>query len=315
MQFRRLGKTELQVSVMGLGSGGSSQLGQRYRLPRSEVSCLVRRALDLGINLIDTAPAYRESEAMLGEALIGAPRDSYVLSTKFQPMLAAGDLQRPEALRHSLEQSLRRLRTDHVDVLFLHGVPPASYRQVVERFAEPLAAVRRDGLARHAGISEQYGHDHGHEMARLAIDENLFDVLMVGCNVLSPAAALDLLPLALARDIGVVIMCSVRRVIADPALLRDVIRQWVQEGLLARDAVAEQAPLDWLLGPGVESLPAASYKFVAAQPGVASVLTGAANLNHLEANVRAIVGSPLPADKTRRLLDLFAPVGRNVEPS
>lgn len=82
MEYRRLGRTNLDVSLLGLGSGGPSQLGQRSGVPESEVYTLVDTALGLGINLIDTAAAYRESEAILGRALKGKPRESYVVCTK-----------------------------------------------------------------------------------------------------------------------------------------------------------------------------------------------------------------------------------------
>jgi len=86
---------------------------------------------------------------------------------------------------------------------------------------------------------------------------------------------------------------------------------WKAEGLLPADAVPDDAPLDWLLGPGVESLTDAAYKFAVAQPGVSTVLTGSANPEHLAANARAIDGPPLPPGKVQRLLELFGPVHRS----
>ena len=89
MEYRRFGRTGLSVSVMGLGSGGPSQLGQGSGVPEAEAAGVVRRALDLGINLIDTAADYRESEAILGRALRGVPRERYILCTKFSPVRRA----------------------------------------------------------------------------------------------------------------------------------------------------------------------------------------------------------------------------------
>src|SRR6266536_3264810 len=128
MQYRRFGRTGLQVSIMGLGSGGPSQLGQSSGVPEEDAHRVVRRALDLGINLIDTAADYRDSEAILGRALRGVPRDSYVLCTKFNPVRGrTADPADESALKSeqdfldSLERSLQRLGTDHVDLLELHG--------------------------------------------------------------------------------------------------------------------------------------------------------------------------------------------------
>lgn len=311
MQYRRLGRTGLSVSVAGLGTGGDSKLGQRDSLPREGVVRLVRRALDLGINLIDTAAAYGDSEELLGHALEGVPRTSYVLSTKFQPF-KGGTLRSAEELRRSLDESLRRLRTDAVDVFYLHGVPPERYPECVEAYGETLEGLRRSGAVRFLGVSEQYSRDHEHRMLAAAAEDGRFDVAMVGYNVLSPAAATHAFSAAQRRDMGIVIMCAVRKVIAHPDLLSATVRAWKGEGLLAADAVPDEAPLDWLLGPGVESVTAAAYQFAADHPAVGSVLTGTSNVDHLESNVRAILGSPLPPDKVQRARELFAPVGRNV---
>ena len=88
MQYRRFGRTGLRVSVVGLGSGGPSQLGQKSGVPAAAAIRVVRRALDLGINLLDTSASYGESEAILGRALREVPRDGYVLATKFHPAVA-----------------------------------------------------------------------------------------------------------------------------------------------------------------------------------------------------------------------------------
>ena len=70
MHYRTLGRTGLNVLLLGLGSGGASRLGQRYKLPASESERLVRHALDAGVNFIDTAPGYGRSEELLGQSLI-----------------------------------------------------------------------------------------------------------------------------------------------------------------------------------------------------------------------------------------------------
>src|SRR5438477_11529852 len=116
MQYRTLGRTGWRVSILGLGSGGASMLGQRYELPASEGGRLVRPALDAGVNMIETAPGYGNSEAILGQALKDVPRDQYFLSTKFQPHATRETLYTPADLRASLEHSLEALRTDSVDV-------------------------------------------------------------------------------------------------------------------------------------------------------------------------------------------------------
>ena len=77
MEYRRLGRTGLNVSMLSLGSGGPNRFGQSRYTPRNGILRLVRHALELGINFFDTASSYGQSESMLGKALQGIPRDSY----------------------------------------------------------------------------------------------------------------------------------------------------------------------------------------------------------------------------------------------
>ena len=85
MEHRRMGRTGLDVSVLSLGTGGARQLGQKAGMSQTEQTRFVRRALDLGVNFIDTSSDYGESEVILGKALKGVPRDSYYLCTKWPP--------------------------------------------------------------------------------------------------------------------------------------------------------------------------------------------------------------------------------------
>ncbi|MCY4352872.1 MAG: aldo/keto reductase, partial [Gemmatimonadetes bacterium] len=79
MEYRILGRTGLKVSIIGIGGGGPTQMGQKTGVDQAGVNRLVQRALDLGINFFDTAAAYGESETILGNALKGVPRDDYIL--------------------------------------------------------------------------------------------------------------------------------------------------------------------------------------------------------------------------------------------
>jgi L-galactose dehydrogenase len=269
----------------------------------------VRRALDLGINFVDTAPAYADSETVIGDALVGVPRESYVLCTKFSPTRGNPG---PGALRASLDASLRRLRCEYVDVLYFHGLAPATFDATLDTFLDELRQAQADGLTRFIGMTEQYEVDLAHAALERALTLDLFDVVMLGHNLLSPSGLVTVLPLAQQKNVGVVVMCAVRTVITTPEMLEETLRQWKDEGALPRDAVPDTAPLDWVLGPGRESLADAAYKFAAESPAVSTVLTGTANIAHLEANVRAILGPPLPAEISQRLRDTFIPARRNV---
>ena len=308
MQYRRFGRTGLRVSVVGLGSGGPSQLGQLSGVPAAAAIRVVRRALDLGINLLDTSASYGESEAILGRALRDVPRDRYVLATKFHPAVhEAGKLTlRPAgALTQSLERSLQLLGVDYVDVFQFHGVAPQAYRPAMERFLPEVRRAQEQGKFRFLGISEVYVNDGPHAMLRAALADNHFDTIMVGYNLLAPGAERLVFPAAQRHDVGVMIMFAVRRALSRPDYLVEIIARLKDRGLLAPDAVPDDDPLGWLVHDGIESVTSAAYKFAAAHPTVSSVLSGTANIGHLEDNVRSVLGSPLPAADRVRVLDLF----------
>jgi L-galactose dehydrogenase len=309
MEHRPLGKTGLSVSLLGLGSGGRSKLGQAAGSGQAEVTAVVRRALDRGVNIIDTAPQYSRSEELLGGALTGVDRDTYVLCTKFQPV-REGELQPAQALRDSLQRSLTRLRTDHLEVFYLHAVYPAEYTAVTERFLPELERAKRDGLIRHIGITETFQYDEEHLSLRRALELGGFEVMMVGHNLLSPSPAMHVLPLAEQAGVGVVVMCAVRGVLLDPNRVRQVVRGWKDIGALAEDAVPDDEPLAALLGEYVGDVTAAAYRFAADHPAVSTVLTGTGNPAHLDHNAAAIAAGPLPATVVRRLYDVFGPVSR-----
>src|SRR5688500_18586173 len=168
MEYRRFGRTGLQVSVMGLGTGGPSRLGQRSGVAEPEAIKTVHRALDMGINLIDTAANYTGSEAILGRALKGIRRDRFILCTKFGPSSredgGGAGLKDESAMATSLERSLQDLGLEHVDVFQLHGVSPDSYEAARDRFLPIARTLQEQGKTRFIGITETFGpRDDHHE--------------------------------------------------------------------------------------------------------------------------------------------------------
>jgi aryl-alcohol dehydrogenase-like predicted oxidoreductase len=315
MEYRRFGRTNLEVSVVGLGTGGPSQLGQKTGVPETDVHRLIAEALDLGINLIDTAAAYGESETILGRALKGTERDRYVLCTKSSDVVKDGDGSRPrtaEELVASVENSLRRLQTDMIDVFQLHAVLPETYDHARDVLVPALQRLRDEGKIRFIGITESFAKDPAREVLRRATEDDLFDTMLVGYNLLTPGPEDDVLPLAEDRDMGVIVMCAVRRKIARQADLEAVIGGLKADGSIAQDAVPDERPLDWLVKGDVTHVTDAAYKYVANSPHVDCVLSGTANVEHLKQNVTAMLGEPLPAEDRARLKAIFGPVGRKL---
>src|ERR1044071_6901523 len=123
MDYTTLGRTGLKVSVAGLGCGGPSRLGMRSGGGgEANAIAIIREAIDLGVNFIDTAENYR-TEGVVGKAIAGIPRDRVVISTK-KTLPAREDYNLEKEFQRGVEQSLKLLGTDYIDIYHLHGVEP-----------------------------------------------------------------------------------------------------------------------------------------------------------------------------------------------
>ena len=208
MDYRRLGRTELQVSALALGTVelgldyGIAAPGEFGRPSLAEAISLVHRALDAGINLIDTARAYGESEAVLGRALRDR-RSAALLATKVRTQRDDGTTPVGAELRQhmqqSLDTSLRQLQTDYVDIWQIHNVDAALLEQR-DLLAEVFATARRQGKLRAVG-----GSTYGADLPLAALGTGLFDMLQVTYSVFDQRLAEQVLPAAAAHDIGIVV--------------------------------------------------------------------------------------------------------------
>lgn len=158
MKTRTLGRSNLRVSALGLGCMGISAGYYGQPGDRGTMLSLIRAAVDCGVTFFDTAEVYGPftNEELVGEAL-SAVRDRVVLATKFGFNLAAdgtrlgGTNSRPEHIREVAQASLRRLKTDVIDVFYQHRVDP---NVPIEEVAGPLKELIREGLVRHFGLSD-----------------------------------------------------------------------------------------------------------------------------------------------------------------
>ena len=270
MEYTTLGRTGMRVSIAGLGCGGHSRLGIATGKTEAESIAIVRTALDLGINMIDTAEVYG-TETLVGKALEAVSRDQVVISTKKIP--PPSDHSDPVGeLKRGLEQSLQRLRTDYVDIYFLHGVYPQHYRYAYETFVPALQRMREEGKVRAVGITEAFIHDPQHRMLQHALEASCWDVMMVGFSLLNPAARARVFPLTQKQNIGVLEMFAVRRALSQPAALQALLAELRKSGQLAADVCTGENPLGFLTeGSKAATLPEAAYRFCRYEPGIHTV--------------------------------------------
>ena len=310
MEYHTLGRTGLKVSLASFGTGGPSQFGQNKGLEQRQQTALVRRCIELGVNLFDTHEGYGESERILGEALRGVPRDSYHLVTKWSHHSGGGAGRNAAAFAESLERSLERLNTDYVDVMMIHGPLADEYDSVVERFVPTLERLQQQGKARFKGFSTRYIADPAQEIVPHALRRNpeLWDVVMLKYGILNQIMAKEALPLASHHGIGVLNMASVRIKLPVPALLKELIAEWKDKEYISRNSVPDSDPLGWLVRGNVDSVVSAAYKFAADHPAVGSVITGTSSMEHLEANIAALEEPRLPDGDSARLRSLFGDI-------
>lgn len=308
MQYTQLGQTGLTVSVAGLGTGGNSRIGQGTGRPMADSIALVRAARDLGVTFFDTAEAYG-TEEILGQAFSPLERQSVVVSTKSRisrNLVQGGEPLTAQDVVANLDASLKRLKTDYVDVFMLHGVPPRSYDYARDVLLPALLKERDKGKARHIGLSETAPNDPDHTMVGRALEEPAWGVVMLAYHMLHQGARRTLLPKAKAQGVGTLMMFVVRNIFSKPGLLRETVAKLVADGRLPAEYAAKGNPLDFLMHPaGAASLTDAAYRFVRHEPGCDVVLFGTSSTAHMKSNVASILAPPLPSADLARLFDVF----------
>ena len=305
MEYTTLGRTGLKVSVAGLGCGGPSRLGLRNNADsEAGAVALVRQAIELGVNFLDTAQSYG-TEPVVGKAIAELPREELVISTK--KTLPPADRGNPEdEVVKGLDQSLKLIGTDYIDIYHLHGVEPKDYVFAKERLMPAMRRLRDQGKIRFIGVTEGFATDSAHRMLQESLREDMWDVVMVGFNLLNPSARKNVFPLTASNRVGVLNMFAVRRALSQPDRLRSLCGELLEKGIIPRDAVDADDPLGFLLEEGVAAtLSEAAYRFCRHEPAVDIVLTGTGNPEHLKANIEAILKPALPQQTLGRLEKVF----------
>lgn len=295
MKYRKLGRTNLEVSEIGLGTWafGNNVYGG---VAEKEGIATIHEAIDLGVNLFDTAPQYGTAEQdgvaeiVLGKALKGK-RDKVHISTKFgrNPTIKKGASQfYKKRVIASVEESLTRLQTDYLDVLFFHS--PFSSDEINEDVWEGLAEVKKAGKVRFVGHSiSMFPQTQG--MARKWAAAGQIDLVQVVLSMMNREAQILIEDLK-KYPIGVV----ARECLANGFLSGSIKKDTVfQEGTLnARytraeimERVQQVDDFSYLIRKDVTNMPQAALRWVLDQAGVSTVLSGAKNIQELRGAVSA----------------------------
>ncbi len=280
MEYRQLGKTGLKVSSLSLGTVelgleyGIKKAGQLNQPGRENAMRIIHRAVDLGINLFDTAPNYGTSEKLLGDA-VGHIQKCIIATKVSVPQnngtALTGTVMR-DTMNDSIDKSLRMLQRETLDIVQIHN---ATEEMINEgEVTEILLKARQSGKIRFLGASV-----YGEAAARAVIEQGSYDVLQVAYSLLDQRMGKNILPLARASETGIM---------NRSALLKGVLTaraQFLPDELqalrYATERIIERFSTSW------ERLPETALKFCLSSGLAHSVLVGVNSSEELEDAVRA----------------------------
>ena len=304
MDYTTLGRTGLKVSVAGLGTGGGSRLGTQTGKSAAQSAALIHVALDIGVNVIDTGHNYG-TEGIVGAALKSVPREQVILCTKYHDV-RMGARATPQEVVAGLDESLRALGTDYIDIFYVHSVRPPNYGFTLSSTVPALLREKDKGKFRFLGFTESGPPDPEHEMAARAIIDDAVDVLMVAFSMLQQNARDMVFPGTRAQQIGVVCMYAVRNILSFPGRLQSAMKELAAEHKVPQWLADRDQPLDFLVHEaGARDVIDAAYRYIRHEPGVDVTLFGTGDMEHLKSNIASLTRPPLPAADRAKLSELF----------
>lgn len=309
MRYQTLGRTGLKVSIAGLGCGGHSRLGTAYGKDLNHAASIVRLAVELGVNYIDTAESYK-TEPAVALALKDLDRDKLVLSTK-AGLWTDDDAPMPtaDAFIAKLDRSLQTLGVETIDVYHVHALAEHQIDYALSDILPALENAKKQGKIRFLAVSEVFHHDPGHATLPALMDRtDAFDVFMVGLNALNFSARRRVLPMTIERNIGVEVMFAVRKALTQPEHLRKTVADLIASGQVDAGDVDTDDPLGFLIDDQTPTVMDAGYRFCAHEPGCHTVLFGTGNAEHLRDNIASLNKPPLSAEKLAQLNTVFGRV-------
>jgi aryl-alcohol dehydrogenase-like predicted oxidoreductase len=288
MEKRRLGRTNLDVTVLGFGGAGIAG-GDLENIRK-----VLNSALDAGINVIDTAECYEGSEESIGKA-ISKRRAEFFLFTKCGHPRGIGSKDwSANSILESIERSLRRLQTDRIDLIQLHGCSEAILKK-----REAISALEK---ARERGWVRYLGYSGDGPPARFAVECDAFDVLQTSINIADQEAISQIVPLTREKNIGLI----AKRPLANFAWKtgHKPINSYHHE------YYERLRKLDFDFLGNDEGSIAIALRFVLSVPGVHTAIVGTTKPERSEENARLLESSPLRPDEynaIRERWDVIAP--------
>src|SRR5687767_12379674 len=316
MRYREFGATGLEVSEIGIGAYPISGLQTRpdgtqtgwTGVDDSESVALIHRAEELGVNLIDSAEGYGagHSESIVGEALLGARRQKWIVATKVQPnqglqVREADTAAAKKRILEACEGSLRRLRMETIDLYQLHAIPNEWASETV---MAALAQLKQEGKVRLYGIST----NNQAAIERLR-SFGPIEVLQIGYNLLERSAD-ELLKWAQRERIGTLIRVPLAKGMltgkykAADALPQTDLRYERFQKPESKDAFEKLPQLNFLADGTGRTMPQAALRFVLQHPGVSSVIAGAKNRRQIEENAAAGEVAAIEGKELERALEI-----------
>src|SRR5436190_10823067 len=275
MEKRQLGKTDMQVSVLGFGGAEIGFQGAT----EGTVARLLKTALDAGLNVIDTGECYEGSEALIGKTASHRRGEYYLFTKCGHPRGVGSEDWSPASLLESIERSLRRLRTDHLDLIQLH-----SCSESVLRKGDAIAALR---TAREKGHARYIGYSGDSLAAKYAVECGAFDTLQTSINIADQEPLELTLPLAREKQKGVI----AKRPIANAAWKEqhkpiDSYHHvyWDRLSKLDYDFI-QQCPLEESIGHAL--------RFTLTVPGVHTAIVGTSKPERWSQNAKMVEAGPL----------------------
>jgi aryl-alcohol dehydrogenase-like predicted oxidoreductase len=282
MEKRRLGNTDMDVTVLGFGGAEIGYEGAT----QDTVTELLNSALDAGLNVLDTAVGYVNSEELIGNAVSGRRKEFYLFTKCGRGGSEDPKVWEPKALIRDVEASLRNLRTDYVDLVQIHSCPESILRQ-----GDAIDAVRQ---MRDRGYTRYIGYSGDGAPAVYAIESGAFDTLQTSISIADQEAIDLLLPRARERNMGVI----AKRPIANAAW-----RTGKKPESPYHHAYWERLQkLDYdFLRDGLEQAISIALRFTLTQPGVHTAIVGTKRPGRWAENARMLEAGPLPEEQLQKI--------------